>query len=191
MIDETLNTIKTVINTTDNKISAEVSGGLISLKERTLSKKPCKMTINTTTGRNDFNSWRVTLLSLRRLNVQNCTSDTRSNVMLNNRKQMAEGNETGIILLPYRSGALYRYPIKRTDDTSPVNNEKLPLMCLVILVLYGRIPKILTHTKINKTEDIGDIRPVCTLPNISGFLTSIYSTSQAKLKRYSRKIIPQ
>ena len=45
-----------------------------------------------------------------------------------------------------------------------------------------------THRRINKNEVIGDILPINTLPNFSGFLINIFSTSQGKLKRKSVKI---
>jgi hypothetical protein len=111
--------------------------------------------------------------------------------MLNNRKQIADGNETGIILPPYRRGALYRYPINRTDDTSVVSNEKLPPIYLNISDLFCLIPKMPVQIKINNTADIGDMRPIGTFPSIPGILIRIYSISQVKLKRYSIKIRPQ
>ena len=65
-----------------------------------------RITIKTTMGKNDFNRRRVTLFSFIKLNVKNRDSYPRSNAMLNNKKQIVVGNETGIIWLPYRRGAL-------------------------------------------------------------------------------------
>ena len=40
----------------------------------------------------------------------------------------------------------------------------------------------------NNSEVIGDMRPITTSPNFSGFLIKIFSTSQVKLKMKLRKI---
>jgi hypothetical protein len=82
--------------------------------------------------------------------------------MLYNKKQIADGNDTGIILLPYRSGALYKYPINSTEDMQDTNNDKLPLIYLKIVELFCLIPKIPMQIRINNNEVIGDMRPIKT-----------------------------
>jgi hypothetical protein len=103
--------------------------------------------------------------------------------MLKSRKQMADGNETGIILLPYSSGALYRYPIKNTRDKRTTSKEKLPPAYLTILELFCLNPRSPMQIQINNNEVIGDIRPINTFPNLSGFLTKAFSISWVKLKK--------
>ena len=111
--------------------------------------------------------------------------------MLNNKKQIAVGNATGIILLPYKSGALYRYPINKTEAASKTANESVPLIYLTVFEVFGLSPQIPIQVKINKNEFIGDIRPMGTFRNSSGFLRKISSTSHEKLNIWSRVIIRQ
>jgi hypothetical protein len=85
---------------TITSIKAAVSGGFISLKDHTVSKNPCRIIMTTTIGRNDFKSKCVTLLLFIRLKVQYWDPYIRMKVKLNKKKQIADGNETGIILLP-------------------------------------------------------------------------------------------
>jgi hypothetical protein len=42
--------------------------------------------------------------------------------------------------------------------------------------------------KRNNTEEIGDIKPVKVIPNLSRFLTKKFSISNVKLKKKPRKI---
>ena len=67
-------------------------------------------------------------------------------------------------------------------------NEKQPPAYLILLELFCRIPNTLMHVQINNNADIGDIRPINTVPNFSGFLIKTFSASHGKSKRKSRKI---
>jgi hypothetical protein len=98
-------------------------------------------------------------------------------VPLNRRKHIEAGSETGIILLPYSKGALYRYPIRRTEEIK--NTRRLILPPIYFAFLLSR-HKILMQIKIYNDEEIGDILPITTFPKRAGFFTITPSISKVK-----------
>jgi hypothetical protein len=98
-------------------------------------------------------------------------------VPLNRKKQIAEGSETGIILLPYSNGALNRYPIRRTEEMKKTRRLILPPMYFIFSLSRN---KILTQMKIYNEEEIGDILPITTFPKRAGFFNITPSISIEK-----------
>ena len=103
--------------------------------------------------------------------------------MLNKNKHIEVGNATGIIVLPYRSGVLKRYPINKIKDPRNTNNVRLPPIYLIILVFFCLLDKRPVQIKINNNAVIGDMRPIGTFPKEFGFFIKVFSISQGKLKK--------